>query len=73
MVALDENGQATQAGLSPFIQGFSFKDGADQLNWGRPVDMVVAPDGALLISDDKAGAVYRVTYHASGAAAIQAY
>jgi len=30
--------------------------------WGRPVDVLVMPDGALLISDDKAGAVYRVTY-----------
>ncbi len=31
-------------------------------NWGRPVDMLVMPDGALLISDDQVGAVYRVSY-----------
>ncbi len=30
--------------------------------WGRPVDVEVAPDGALLVSDDKAGAIYRVSY-----------
>jgi glucose/arabinose dehydrogenase len=30
--------------------------------WGRPVDVEVAPDGALLVSDDSAGAVYRITY-----------
>lgn len=30
--------------------------------WGRPVDVLVMPDGALLISDDTANAVYRVTY-----------
>jgi glucose/arabinose dehydrogenase len=30
--------------------------------WGRPVDLLVMPDGALLVSDDKAGAVYRITY-----------
>ncbi len=30
--------------------------------WGRPVDVLVMPDGALLISDDKAGVIYRVTY-----------
>ncbi len=30
--------------------------------WGRPVDVQVAPDGALLVSDDRAGAVYRITY-----------
>lgn len=29
---------------------------------GRPVDVIVAADGALLISDDKSGAIYRVTY-----------
>jgi glucose/arabinose dehydrogenase len=30
--------------------------------WGRPVDLMVLPDGSLLVSDDKAGAVYRITY-----------
>jgi glucose/arabinose dehydrogenase len=30
--------------------------------WGRPVDVIVAPDGALLVSDDKAGAIYRIAY-----------
>jgi glucose/arabinose dehydrogenase len=29
---------------------------------GRPVDVIVAPDGALLVSDDKAGVVYRISY-----------
>ena len=30
--------------------------------WGRPVDLEVMPDGALLVSDDKAGAIYRISY-----------
>jgi len=30
--------------------------------WGRPVDVMVMPDGSLLVSDDKGGVVYRVTY-----------
>lgn len=30
--------------------------------WGRPVDLQVMPDGSLLVSDDKAGAVYRIYY-----------
>jgi glucose/arabinose dehydrogenase len=30
--------------------------------WGRPVDVLVLPDGSLLVSDDAAGAVYRITY-----------
>lgn len=34
-----------------------------QSNWGRPVDVQVMPDGALLVSDDQAGAIYRITYH----------
>ena len=30
--------------------------------WGRPVDLLLMPDGALLLSDDKAGVVYRIAY-----------
>jgi glucose/arabinose dehydrogenase len=30
--------------------------------WGRPADVLVMPDGALLVSDDEAGAIYRITY-----------
>ena len=30
--------------------------------WGRPVDVLVAPDGSLLVSDDSAGAIYRIRY-----------
>lgn len=30
--------------------------------WGRPVDVEVAHDGALLVSDDKAGTIYRISY-----------
>jgi glucose/arabinose dehydrogenase len=29
--------------------------------WGRPVDVLVMPDGAVLVSDDRAGAIYRIT------------
>jgi glucose/arabinose dehydrogenase len=30
--------------------------------WGRPVDVVFGQDGAMYISDDYSGVVYRVTY-----------
>ena len=30
--------------------------------WGRPVDIAVMADGALLISDDRAGVIYRISY-----------
>jgi len=41
-----------------FITGWQGPNGR---RWGRPVDVVVHPDGSLLISDDAAGAIYRVT------------
>jgi glucose/arabinose dehydrogenase len=31
--------------------------------WGRPVDILIMKDGAMLVSDDRAGAVYRITYN----------
>ncbi len=42
----------------PFIEGWM----ENEKVWGRPVDLLVMPDGALLVSDDHAGVVYRVTY-----------
>lgn len=39
---------------SGWLQGEKF--------WGRPVDVLVMPDGSLLISDDYANVVYRVSY-----------
>ncbi|GAA0795000.1 PQQ-dependent sugar dehydrogenase [Marinobacterium sediminicola] len=33
--------------------------------WGRPVDVLIEPDGDLLISDDKADVIYRVWYNPS--------
>jgi glucose/arabinose dehydrogenase len=40
------------------ISGFE-KNGTTR---GRPADVLPLPDGSLLVSDDFAGAVYRVTY-----------
>ena len=36
--------------------------GADNIGWGRPVDVLVMPDGALLVSDDRMGVIYRISY-----------
>ncbi len=44
--------------VSDFITGWLSNKGA----WGRPVDVAVAPDGAVYISDDRAGLVYRIIY-----------
>jgi glucose/arabinose dehydrogenase len=42
-----------------FAKGW-LKDGRA---WGRPVDVLVMPDGALLVSDDRAGVIYRISYN----------
>jgi glucose/arabinose dehydrogenase len=39
------------------VGGFQNPDGS---RWGRPVDAVPGPDGALYVSDDTAGAIYRL-------------
>ncbi|WP_428034606.1 PQQ-dependent sugar dehydrogenase [Amphritea sp.] len=43
-----------------FIEGWLNGQSA----WGRPVDIVTDRDGSLLISDDQAGLIYRVSYRA---------
>jgi glucose/arabinose dehydrogenase len=43
--------------MSGFLQGSDF--------WGRPVDVLVMPDGALLVSDDWNGVIYRISYQKS--------
>ncbi|MGA3178231.1 MAG: sorbosone dehydrogenase family protein [Candidatus Acidiferrum sp.] len=45
----------------PFLTGLVPDPSGRNVN-GRPVGVAVAPDGALLVSDDGAGVVYRVTY-----------
>lgn len=48
------------AGHEVFASGWL--NDATQKVWGRPVDILVLKDGSLLISDDQAGVIYRVTY-----------
>lgn len=51
----DSHGRITER---PFVNGFNLEE--DVI--GRPVDVAEGPDGAIYISDDYAGAVYRVSY-----------
>lgn len=54
---LDEEGNA--AGTEPFAEGWMTEAG---YYLGRPVDVQQYIDGSILVSDDKAGAVYRISY-----------
>jgi len=51
-----ENSKAIS--YEPFAEGWLQGESA----WGRPVDVEVLPDGSLAVSDDSAGAVYRISY-----------
>ena len=55
-----ENGRATS--YESFASGWLTGSTAS----GRPADVLVMPDGALLVSDDKAGRIYRITYAGNG-------
>lgn len=46
------------AGYETFAEGWLHDDQVS----GRPVDLLVLPDGALLVSDDQNGVIYRITY-----------
>jgi glucose/arabinose dehydrogenase len=48
----------TAVSYEPFIEGFL--EGNEVR--GRPVDLLVAPDGSLLVSDDQRGMIYRISY-----------
>ena len=64
VVTFDEAG----AHYAPFITGWL----EGESNWGRPNDVLVAPDGSLLISDDQGGTIYRVSYSGETAEASAA-
>ncbi|MGK0409563.1 MAG: glucose/arabinose dehydrogenase [Shewanella psychromarinicola] len=54
-VELQDN---TVIGYKPFATGWL--DG--EQSWGRPVDVMTLADGSLLVSDDFANAIYRISY-----------
>ena len=54
----DGNGGAK---VEPFMTGFV----QDNKYLGRPADVMVMKDGSLLVSDDFAGAIYRISYSGS--------
>jgi glucose/arabinose dehydrogenase len=57
-VMLVELENSTAVSYSVFAEGWLQGDEY----WGRPVDVEVMHDGSLLVSDDYAGAIYRIAY-----------
>ncbi len=55
----------TARGYETFAEGWLRGERA----WGRPADVLEAPDGSLLVADDQAGNVYRIRYAGPAAAA----
>ena len=58
MVKADADGK--NAKVEPFLTGFM--NDADQSFWGRPAYLMQMPDGAVLVSDEQNGAIYRMSY-----------
>ncbi len=55
-----KNGRA--ASYATFAEGWLQGEKA----WGRPVDVEILPDGSMLVSDDFANVIYRITYRGDG-------
>jgi glucose/arabinose dehydrogenase len=47
------------SGYEPFVTGWLKPNGEVT---GRPVDLQLMQDGSMLVSDDHAGAIYRISY-----------
>ena len=58
MVPLDDEYQSQ--GYEVFADGWL--DEAEDETWGRPVDLEFLPDGSMLVSDDFADVIYRISY-----------
>ena len=58
VVAVFLNKDGTVKGVEPFLTGLV----ENNTYLGRPVDVLVLKDGSLLVSDDHAGAIYRISY-----------
>ncbi|HET9386012.1 MAG TPA: PQQ-dependent sugar dehydrogenase [Gemmatimonadales bacterium] len=54
-----DSGGRRATGVDDFITGWQRADGS---RWGRPVGLLVLPDGSLLVSDDTGGKIWRVSY-----------
>lgn len=58
MLVTLEGNKATS--YEPFAEGWLIEEKDD--TWGRPVDLEFLPDGSMLVSDDFADVIYRISY-----------
>lgn len=58
LVKVDNAGNSSS--YTTFASGWM--NDATQKVWGRPVDVLQMPDGSMLVSDDQAGVIYRISY-----------
>lgn len=54
IIRTNADGSSREPFVSGWLQGESVA--------GRPVDLIVKEDGSLLVSDDLAGKIYRISY-----------
>jgi glucose/arabinose dehydrogenase len=58
LVRIADNNKATS--YETFASGWL--DDESQKAWGRPVDVLMLKDGSMLVSDDQAGVIYRISF-----------
>ena len=58
VLVLDVQADGTVLNQQVFASGWL----QNEQSWGRPNDVLVMPDGALLVSDDSANVIYRISY-----------
>jgi glucose/arabinose dehydrogenase len=63
-VRIDDKGKAS---VKSFASGFQ-EGGEGYKFWGRPAYVQQMPDGAMLLSDEQTGAIYRISYQKPAAA-----
>ena len=63
MLAKVQNNKVTS--YEPFVEGWLQAAPGSEIKrqaWGQPVDLLELPDGSLLVSDDRANVIYRISY-----------
>ena len=62
VVNIRASADGKNAKITPFLTGFM--DPKQNNFWGRPAYLLQMPDGALLVSDEQTGTIFRVSYSA---------